>query len=168
MNRSIRLIASTLLLNASLTIPLAVSAAESTKTAGQHGADGHAEGMAGAPGKVADVSRVVEVSMADTMRFAPSAITVKKGQTVRFVVKNQGQVKHEMVLGSPAELKEHAQMMQKMPGMEHADANTVALDAGKTGELIWHFTQAGTVDFACLQPGHFEAGMRGAVTVAAK
>lgn len=126
------------------------------------------EAAAGLPGKAVDASRVIEISMTDAMRFTPSTITVKQGQTVRFVVRNQGQLKHELVLGSKSELKEHAQMMQKMPNMEHGDSNTVALEAGKSGELVRRFTQAGVVDFACLQPGHFEAGMKGAVTVAAR
>ena len=92
-------------------------------------------------------------------------VNVKKGETIKFVVKNSGKIKHEMVLGSMKELKEHGEMMKKMPEMEHADANQVTLDPGKTGELVWQFTKAGKFDFACLQPGHFEAGMKGKVAV---
>lgn len=71
-----------------------------------------------------------------------------------------------MVLGTPKELKEHYAMMMKMPEMEHADANMVTVAPGKTGEVVWQFTKAGKVDFACLQPGHYDAGMKGLVTVA--
>ena len=78
---------------------------------------------------------------------------------------NSGKLKHEMVLGSVKELKEHAEMMRKMPEMEHADENMVSVEPGKSGELIWQFTKAGKFDFACLQPGHFEAGMKGKVAV---
>jgi len=39
-----------------------------------------------------------------------------------------------------------------------------AIGPGETGERIWRFTKAGTFDFACLQPGHFEAGMIGVVS----
>jgi uncharacterized cupredoxin-like copper-binding protein len=92
-------------------------------------------------------------------------ITVKRGETIKFVVKNTGKMKHEMVLGTLKELKEHAALMQKFPEMEHADPNQISVDPGKTGELIWQFTKAGTFDFACLQPGHFEAGMVGKVAV---
>lgn len=119
----------------------------------------------GKPGDPAKVSRTVEVTMNDTMRFSPSSITAKKGETIRFVLNNTGKLKHEMVLGSIKELKEHAAMMQKMPEMEHADANMASVEAGKTGELVWQFTKAGKFDFACLQPGHFEAGMKGKVVV---
>jgi uncharacterized cupredoxin-like copper-binding protein len=81
-------------------------------------------------------------------------------------VKNSGAVKHELVLGTAEELKEHYAMMLKMPGMEHADDNMVSVAPGTTGEVVWRFTRAGKVDFACLQPGHYDAGMKGLVTVA--
>jgi uncharacterized cupredoxin-like copper-binding protein len=103
--------------------------------------------------------------MDDTMRYQPSNISVKENETVRFIVENKGKIKHELTLGDPTALKEHAEKMLKFPNMQHNDPNMVALEAGKTGEIIWQFTKAGTVDFACLQPGHFEAGMRGAVVV---
>lgn len=126
--------------------------------------DEHASAM-GKPGNPAKVSRTVAVDMTDNMRFTPDKITVKKGETIKFVVKNSGRIKHEMVLGSAKEIKEHAEMMKKMPGMEHADANMVVVDPGKTGEIVWQFTQAGNFDFVCLQPGHFEAGMKGTLAV---
>jgi uncharacterized cupredoxin-like copper-binding protein len=85
----------------------------------------------------------------------------------RFVVKNSGQLKHELVLGSEKELKEYYELMKKHPEMEHDDPNMVTLAPGKTGEVIWRFTKAGKIDFACLQPGHYEAGMKGFVKVAA-
>ena len=106
--------------------------------------------------------------MTDSMRFTPAEVSVQQGETVRFVVKNSGAVKHELVIGSLKELKEHAAMMIKMPGMEHAEDNMVTVAPGKTGEVVWRFTQAGKVDFACLQPGHYDAGMKGLVTVAQK
>lgn len=129
--------------------------------------DEHASAI-GKPGNPAKVSRTVAVDMTDNMRFTPDKITVKKGETIKFVVKNSGRIKHEMVLGSVKELQEHAAMMKKMPGMEHADANMVVVEPGKTGEIVWQFTQAGNFDFACLQPGHFEAGMKGTLAVSKK
>ena len=126
--------------------------------------EGHAH-AAGTPGDPKKVSRAIKLVMSDDMKFTPSNIDVKRGETIKFVVKNAGKSRHEMIIGSMAELKEHAEMMRKMPGMEHAEPNQVTLDPGKTGALVWQFTKAGTVDFACLQPGHFEAGMMGKVTV---
>ncbi len=141
-----------------------------------HGGDGHPSTVQqeektahasalGAPGDPASVTRTVEVSMSDTMRFKPENIRVKQGETIRFVVKNTGVLMHEMVLGTMHELKEHAAMMRKSPEMKHADPNAVTVMPGKSGELIWHFVRPGRFDFACLIPGHLEAGMTGKVRV---
>lgn len=119
----------------------------------------------GKPGLAASVTRTVNVDMTDDMRFHTSKVAVKQGETIRFVAKNSGKVKHEMVLGTAKELKEHYEVMKKNPEMEHADDNMVTVAPGQSGEIIWHFTQAGKVDFACLQPGHFDAGMKGYVDV---
>jgi len=127
----------------------------------------HHANAIGKPGDPKKVSLTFAVAMSDNMRFTPSRINVKRGDTVKFIVRNDGQTKHEMVIGSMKELKEHADMMRKMPGMEHAEENMVSVDPGKTGELVWQFTRAGTFDFACLVPGHFEAGMKGKIVVAA-
>ena len=54
-------------------------------------------GQEGDPKKV---TRTIQVDMADTMRFTPANLAVKRGETVRFVVRNGGQVLHEMVLGT--------------------------------------------------------------------
>jgi uncharacterized cupredoxin-like copper-binding protein len=135
------------------------------KAEGGHSGDGaHAQGV-GKPGDPNKVSRTIQVLMSDDMKFTPAAINVKRGETIQFVVRNAGRIRHEMVLGSMAELKEHAELMRKMPGMEHDDLNQVTLAPGKSAELVWQFTKAGTVDFACLEPGHFEAGMMGTVSV---
>jgi len=69
------------------------------------------------------------------------------------------------VLGTEKELKEHYEVMKKNPEMEHADGNMVTVAPGQTGEIVWQFTKTGKVDFACLQPGHYDAGMKGAVNV---
>ena len=134
------------------------------KKSGHH-AGGHASSL-GKPGDPKAVDRTVEVAMNDTMRYSPANISVKQGETIRFVAKNDGKIKHEMVLGTVKELKKHAALMLKFPEMEHADPNQVSVEPGKTGEMIWQFTRAGNVDFACLQPGHYEAGMAGKVMVA--
>jgi len=113
----------------------------------------------------ASISRTVEVSMDDRMRFEPAHLEVKAGETVRFRVKNDGQLPHEMVIGTLDELQAHAEQMRDMPGMPHDEPNAVALDAGQQGDLIWHFSQPATLDFACLIAGHLEAGMKGSINV---
>ena len=119
-------------------------------------------------GKAADPKkavRTIRIDMADTMRFTPAAITVKRGDTVRFVATNRGKVMHEMVLGTMQELREHAEMMKKHPGMEHDEPHMLHVAPGKSGEMGWRFTQAGEFLYGCLVPGHFEAGMVGRITV---
>ena len=130
----------------------------------RHRTAGHASAL-GRPGDEKNITRTIELSMGDEMRFSPARVEVKRGETIRFVAKNDGKMTHEMVLGTSAELKQHAAMMRKFPGMQHSDPNAISVEPGKTGELIWQFTRAGTFGFACLVPGHFEAGMKGAIVV---
>ena len=139
----------------------------SATAAGTHaGGHGHDDEAIGKPGLAPKVTRIIKVDMLDTMRFTPSNLTIKQGETIRFVVKNSGQIPHEMVLGTEKDLKEHYEVMKKNPEMEHADANSVTVQPGKTGEIVWQFTKSGKVDFACLHPGHYDAGMKGQVRVA--
>jgi len=119
-------------------------------------------GREGDPQKAA---RTINVDMSDKMRFSPDTITVKQGETVKFVVKNSGKIMHEFVLGTMKELKEHAEMMKKHPGMEHDEPYMAHVAPGKTETIAWQFTKAGSFNFGCLIPGHFEAGMVGKVTV---
>ena len=135
--------------------------------AGGHG-DAKEETAIGKPGVAAKVSRTITVEMTDAMRYSPSDIQVKQGETVRFVVENVSKVKHELSLGTEKELLEHLEVMKKFPDMEHDEPGKVSLAPGKQGEIIWQFTKAGTVNFACLLPGHYEAGMKGAVKVSKK
>lgn len=117
------------------------------------------------PTRHAAVDRTIQVSMDDRMRFEPAYIEVKAGETVRFRVRNDGQLPHEMVIGTLDELQAHAEQMRDMPGMPHDEPNAVALDAGQQGDLLWHFSQPATLDFACLIAGHLEAGMKGSISV---
>jgi uncharacterized cupredoxin-like copper-binding protein len=119
-------------------------------------------GIAGEPSKV---SRTVRMDMSDEMRFFPSTLTVKRGETVRFVVGNKGTTMHEMVIGTLAELKEHAELMKKFPDMEHDAPHMAHVRPGTTQEIVWQFNRTGEFNYACLIAGHFEAGMMGAVVV---
>jgi uncharacterized cupredoxin-like copper-binding protein len=119
----------------------------------------------GQEGNPKEVTKTIKVDMSDAMRFTPSDVTVKRGETVKFAVHNDGKVLHEMVLGTKEAIAEHAELMKKFPEMEHADANMAHVKPGKSGEIVWQFTKAGEFKFACLQPGHFEAGMVGKVVV---
>lgn len=141
-----------------------------------HGDEGHAKAKTAVPisteeypfGKQGDpnqVIRTIEVDMLDTMRFTPGDIKVKQGETIRFIVKNKGNAMHEMVIGTMEELKEHHAMMQKHPGMEHEEPYMAHVAPSKKETMVWQFTQPGEFYYACLIPGHFEAGMVGKIKV---
>jgi uncharacterized cupredoxin-like copper-binding protein len=119
-------------------------------------------------GRAADprkAKRTIRVDMSDEMRFRPAELAVKQGDVIRFVVANKGKVLHEMVLGTMDDLKKHAELMRKHPGMEHDEPHMAHVSPGKTGEMGWQFTKSGQFYYGCLIPGHFEAGMIGKVKV---
>ena len=79
--------------------------------------------------------------------------------------KNSGKTIHEIVFGTMKELKEHAELMRKHPGMEHDEPYMAHVAPGKSERIVWQFTKAGEFYYGCLIPGHFEAGMIGKVIV---
>ena len=111
------------------------------------------------------VTKTIEIVMTDQMRFSPSVINVKKGDVIKFVHKNSGKMVHEFVLGTSHSLAHHAEMMKKHPGMEHSEPYMTHVAPGKTGKVLWQFSEAGEFSFGCLIPGHFDAGMKGKVIV---
>lgn len=102
------------------------------------------------------------------MRFTPDALQVRQGETVKLVMKNEGQMLHEFVIGTAKELEDHAALMVKFPNMEHSEPYMAHVNPGKTGSIVWTFNKAGEFDFACLIAGHYQAGMVGKITVLAK
>ena len=122
----------------------------------------------GIAGDAKAVTRTITEAMLDEMRFSVNKIEVKQGETVRFVLKNEGKIMHEFVIGTKPVLDEHAALMIKFPNMEHDEPYMAHVPAGKTGEVIWTFNKPGTFDFACLIAGHYQAGMVGKIIVAAK
>lgn len=125
-------------------------------------AEDHAFGRAGDPKKA---TRTVQVGMDDSMHFTPGDLVLKRGETIRFVVHNKGKLMHEMVIGTMRELKAHAELMKKHPGMEHDEAYMAHVSPGKRDEIVWQFTKAGEFHYACLIPGHLEAGMIAKIVV---
>jgi uncharacterized cupredoxin-like copper-binding protein len=122
----------------------------------------------GIAGDAKTVKRTIALSMSDQMRFTPDRIDVKQGETVRIALRNTGNMLHEMVIGTRKELDEHAALMLKFPDMEHDEPYMAHIPPGKTGEIVWTFNRAGEFDFACLIAGHYQAGMKGKIKVAAK
>lgn len=116
----------------------------------------------GQPGQEAQVTKTIHVEANDQMRLKFDSMNIRRGDVVKFVVKNVGQVPHEFAIGDEAFRREHMQeMKQPMAGMEHADPNVVSLKPGETKTLIWGFDHLRTrnIMFACYVPGHYEAGM---------
>lgn len=131
-----------------------------------HEAHGHLS--AGEPGNPKKPARTVKIVMredGDRMAFEPSRIEVRKGEQVRFVLDNDGLKNHEFVLATAAENRKHAELMRKFPDMEHDDPNARRVAPYNRDELLWRFTKPGEFEFACLIPGHYEAGMFGRVIV---
>jgi uncharacterized cupredoxin-like copper-binding protein len=122
----------------------------------------------GIAGDAKSVKRVITLNMSDNMRFSPDLISIKQGETIRFVVKNHGKQLHEMVIGTKPELDAHAAMMVKFPRMEHDEPYMAHVGAGRSQDLIWTFNKSGSFDFACLIAGHYQAGMVGKINVAAR
>ena len=119
----------------------------------------------GIAGDARAVKRTITLTMTDNMRFTPDKIDVREGDTIKIVLKNNGKLLHELVIGTKKELDEHAALMMKFPGMEHDEPYMAHVSPGKTGEIIWTFNRAGEFDFACLIAGHFQAGMVGKIIV---
>jgi uncharacterized cupredoxin-like copper-binding protein len=146
-------------------------------------AEEQAFGRAGDPAKA---RRTITIGMDDRMRFVamgahapratdaragaaphamPGDLVINRGETVRFIVHNDGKVMHEMVIGTMKELEDHAELMRKFPGMEHDEPYMAHVAPGKRGEIVWQFTKAGEFHYACLVPGHMEAGMLAKIIV---
>ena len=147
-----------------------------------HGSGGHSYDF-GEPGKASEVDRTIEIVMKENF-YEPESISVKAGETVRFKIVNQGELVHEFNIGTrlmhmahqkemelmvdhgvlEADRINHERMKMDMGGgktMEHDDPNSVLLEPGESGEIIWKFTKATELEFACNVPGHYDAGMMG-------
>jgi uncharacterized cupredoxin-like copper-binding protein len=150
---------------------LAVLISTGAALAAPGGAPGHSHGNDTAYGKPGDPkkpARIVSVVMAEKdgkMSFIPDRIEIRRGEQVKFALRNNGELDHELVLATLEENLKHAIEMQKNPDMEHDDPNAKRLAPKKTGEIVWQFTKAGEFDFSCLIPGHREAGMTGKIIV---
>jgi uncharacterized cupredoxin-like copper-binding protein len=157
----------TTLASAACALALSTTLAVAGPGAAGHSHKTFAAGEPGDPKK--PVVRTVEVTMQETddakMLFNPNRIEVKRGEQVKFVLKNAGKVEHEFMLDSVANNAKHKIAMQKNPDMEHDDPNGKRLTPNGSSEIVWRFTTAGTFEFACLIPGHYESGMKGTVVV---
>lgn len=134
---------------------------------GGHGGHGGvaSAGGTGEPAEASAADRTIEVEARD-IAFDPTSIEVATGETVTFVVTNTGEALHEFTLGDAAMQEQHAEEMEGgHAGEAHHGPNSVTVEPGGTAELTWRFEDAGELEYACHVPGHYEAGMRGTITV---
>jgi uncharacterized cupredoxin-like copper-binding protein len=124
------------------------------------------DGMEHDHAATAEVDRVVEVTAMD-IAFEPKSVSVRPGETIRFVVTNQGAADHEFVIGDASAQLAHAEQMAAMgSGMDHSHMNAMLLKPGETKELVWTFEAGQDLQFACHVAGHYEAGMWGVIEIA--
>ena len=143
-------------------VPVAVFASIAAASAHDHA---HRQSYsAGEPGNPKKPARIVEIVMSE-MAYEPASIEVKRGEQIRFVIRNAGKEDHEFLLATTKDNLAHAEMMKKHPHMKHDEPNAVTLAPKKSAELVWKFTKAGTFEYSCLIPNHREYGMTGRVTV---
>lgn len=171
-------------------LALALAMGDPARASEGHGSTGghHPSATIGAAAPAAAATRTVEIALVDTA-YSPATVTVEGGETVRFLVTNRGTLVHEFNIGTPAMHAAHRTEMMEMVndglleadrirhdrmaaghGMAHADPNSVLLEPGQSGEVVWTFPQSatlesGTLEIACNVPGHYEAGMKGAIAI---
>ena len=152
--------------------------------------DGHhkhrKDGDIGKPGKRAEASRTITVTMFDNY-FQPPILNLKEGETIHFVIKNSGDLVHEFGIATKEMHKAHipemaamiehgvieggtkinwdkAKSLQKKIGHGmHNEPNSVLLEPGGKGEIFWTFPRHTKLEFACNIPGHYEDGMVGKI-----
>lgn len=119
----------------------------------------------GREGDPRKVKRVISIELSDAMRFFPSELRVKRGETVRFELRNSGQMPHGLVIGTMDDLKKRAALVRRKPEVAHDEGHGVKVEPGGTSRLVWQFTRPGEFHYGCLVPGHFDAGMIGTIVV---
>lgn len=169
------------ILSATFSAAIAITSSHALAGAG-HSGDHGSKMSIGEAGNAADVDQVIEVKMYDNY-YEPEKLDIKKGQTVRFVVKNLGELVHEFNIGTAAMHAAHQEEMEMMVEhgmlepdkinhdmmkmdmgngpMEHNDPNSILLEPNKDGEIIWRFSEDAKLEFACNIPGHYDSGMMG-------
>ena len=135
---------------------------------GHPSGSGHNETAFSQPADPKRPARIIVVTMRERngeMVFIPNRFEIRRGEQIRFKLRNSGALEHEFVLATAEENRKHLEEMMKNPDMEHDDPNAKRLKPGASGEILWHFTKAGEFDIACLIPGHRQAGMHATVIV---
>jgi len=130
---------------------------------------GHDEEISfGEAGKAADVTRTITVAIED-LEYDLKNLTVKNGETIRFIIVNKDETEHEFTLGTAEMQAEDRAKMAKQSdageSMQMTEPNAVSVGSLETKELIWKFEGPGKIEFDCNVPGHYEAGMTGDIMI---
>jgi uncharacterized cupredoxin-like copper-binding protein len=161
-----------LLITASLFAMTSVAMAAGSHDGGHDDSSSEEMKPVGAPAELGQETRTVEIEMRETddgdMIFEPRSLDIKTGEIILFNITNKGDLEHEFVLDSFELNQEHKAVMAKFPDMEHDDPNSVRLESGESGQIVWNFANGGTFEYACLIPGHYESGMHSDILVADK
>ena len=145
-------------------VALAVAMAVFLAACGGGGNSGH-EGMNmndTATSAQGAADRTVDVNMVD-IGFEPKELTVKKGETVKFVFHNMGKIAHEALFGDQGMQDEHEKDMSS--GTTMHDASMKEVQPGQAQTVNYTFDTAGTTIIGCHEQGHYAAGMKITVTV---
>lgn len=118
-------------------------------------------------GQNANSPQEVKVSLTD-FGIQSTVTNFKVGVPYHFVVTNEGKISHEIMLMAPLTQDQTGMDMEEMDSMALAHIEEDDLPAGATATFDYTFTKAapaGTLEFSCHIPGHYEAGMKEAITV---
>ena len=142
--------------------------------------------MIGEKGDPKNVDRTINIKMYDNY-YEPNSIKVKKGETIKFIVQNLGEMVHEYNIATKEMHIKHQPEMQRLVehgillvdkidmvkmkemskmdhSLSHSHSNSVIVEPKKTGEIIWKFSKDIDLEMACNVPGHYETGMVGKIT----
>lgn len=96
---------------------------------------------------VSDGTEIKEFIVSGTeFSFNPSSLSVKAGEQIKIVFKNDGKAKHDLVI-------------------EELGIRTRIISVGQTDVLEFIAPSSGTYTFSCSVPGHRSAGMVGELEV---
>lgn len=127
------------------------------------------DGTFGAPGDAAQPARNIEILIRERpdgrMYFLPDALEVRRGEQVRFTVKNEGERPHYVLLAPTTDISRAIAQLRGNPRSTPAAANGVRLGPGESGEVLWRFTRTGEMEFSSVLPGDREAGLYGRLVV---
>lgn len=108
-------------------------------------------------------SRSLTVTMRDPFAYEPASLEVMEGETIEFVVVNEGRNRHEFLIGDEKKQQEYEEAMRQGGHEGHGqESNGVSVEPGREKSFVFTVPRAeGPLLFGCHEPGHYQGGMRG-------